>query len=67
MEDMEDLYKEKIEQLKKEILQKEISLQRVHEDYEQEHKEQCEKLQQQVSKIPKDKNLSDEQQLQQTL
>jgi hypothetical protein len=64
---MEDLYKEKIEQLKKEIVEKEVSLERVHEEYEQEHMEQCEKLQQEASKIPKDKSLSDEQQQQQTL
>ncbi|CAM6125233.1 unnamed protein product [Calypogeia fissa] len=67
MEDMEVLYKQKIEQLKQEILEKQVALERFNEEYEKEHMEECEKLQQQVSKIPKDESLSDEQQQQQTL
>ncbi|CAM6092078.1 unnamed protein product [Calypogeia fissa] len=68
LNDMEELYKEKIEQLKKEILEKEVTLERVHKEYEQEHIEQCEKLEEQVSKLPKeDQDLSDEQQQQKTI
>ncbi|KAL3700438.1 hypothetical protein R1sor_018460 [Riccia sorocarpa] len=66
MADMESLYKSKIEQLKQEILEKEAGLQKVHEDYEQEHLDQCEQLEQRVRKIPKDE-LSDELKQQKTL
>ncbi|KAL2651322.1 hypothetical protein R1flu_019450 [Riccia fluitans] len=66
MDDMESLYKSKIEQLKKENLEKEAGLQKVHEDYDQEHLDQCEQLAQRARKIPKDE-LSDELKQQKTL
>lgn len=66
MGDMETLYKSKVEQLKQEIMEKEAGLQKVYEDFEQKHLDQCEQLEQRASKIPKDKVLNDEMQQQQT-